>query len=373
MASAAAPTNVADTLASLQASLESATSAVPSVDSISPPDNGISLLDAKNEIFLSYLQSLALRNLEVIRSVQKYIPGQDAAEIASSSSQTLQNEIVENLVKQRVYLEKGVRPLEDRLKYTIDKTLRAAEEQDRKATQAQPTKAPSGKVSGRTGSTSDDESGSDSDSDSSVDEENALALGPNAAAMMSSRRPEADKTQSRSREEGNKTGVYRPPKITATAMPERIPREARKDRPARSRTLDEYVSAEMADAPTAQPSIGANIADGGRRQVSARERAVEQERRDYEETHFTRLQESKKDKAKRKARSSGFGGEEWRDLGQGLDRIDSLTRGVKRKDKEGALEKSRKRRATEDGQRGDGMGGTGLFEKRKKRMMSKLR
>ena len=41
----------------------------------------------------------------------------------------------------------------------------------------------------------------------------------------------------------------------------------------------------------------------------------------------------------------GFGGEEWRGLGDSLDRIGDLT---KRKGEDSALDKSRKRRAVED-------------------------
>ncbi|KAF4547195.1 U3 small nucleolar ribonucleoprotein LCP5-like protein [Elsinoe fawcettii] len=364
MPTAAVTVNVEDNLASIQASIEAASSVLPTSDSILPPENGISLLDAKNEIFLSYLQSLALRNLEVIRSVRKFLPNKQDTNGTSKDTSKLQDEIVEDLVKQRVYLEKGVRPLEDRLKYTIDKTLRAAEEQERKAQQSQ---APNGKDSAKR---SDEDSGSESDS--SPDEEDVLALGPNRSSMLP-KRARTDEKSRPARGEENKTGVYKPPRITATSMPDfdRRQRSSRNDRPDRSRTLDEYVSAELTEGPAAQPSIGANIAQGGRRQISAREREKEQERREYEETNLVRLpKESKKDRAKKRARDGGFGGEDWRGLGDGLDRIDSLTRGTKRK-KESALEKSRKRLATQDGQRDDGVQG-GLFEKRRKRMSGKL-
>ncbi|KAF2218605.1 hypothetical protein BDZ85DRAFT_270066 [Elsinoe ampelina] len=359
-----------DTLRSLQTALEAATSVLPKPESILPPDNGISLLDAKNEIFLSYLQSLALRNLEVIRSVQKFLPGTKAANGTGQETSAIQDEIVENLVKQRVYLEKGVRPLEDKLKYTIDKTLRAAEERERKASQAQ---TQSGKVIGEKGADEDSQSGSNSDS--SAEEEDALALRPNTSRFVSRDSQRGDGGRSDVKVQENKTGVYRPPRVTATSMPDfdRRARSSRKDQPERSRTLDEYVSNELAEGPAAQPSIGANIAQGGRRQISAREREKEQERREYEETNLMRLpKESKKERAKKRGRDGGFGGEDWRGLGDGLDRIDSLTRGTKRK-KENALEKSRKRLAIQDGQRSDGVQGGGLFEKRRKRMGSKLK
>lgn len=118
-------TSIASILPGLASSLESAIPALPTSDSILPPANGITLLDAKNELFLSYLQTLALRNLAVIRS----------AKHGKINVGDLDAQLVKDLVKRRVYLEKGVRPLEDRLKYQIDKVVRAAEDEARGAVQ----------------------------------------------------------------------------------------------------------------------------------------------------------------------------------------------------------------------------------------------
>ena len=81
--------------------------------------------------------------------------------------------------------------------------------------------------------------------------------------------------------------------------------------------------------------------------------------------------ESKKARAKQKARErrSGFGGEEWRDLGNSVDRIGELTR----QKKVGLLERSRKRRSTEDGPRGDGREAGGAFEVKRRRVEKKMR
>ena len=69
----------------------------------------------------------------------------------------------------------------------------------------------------------------------------------------------------------------------------------KRERPGRSATLDEYVSSELATAPLAQPSIGSNVAAGGRRTKNAKDLEKERERRDYEETNLVRLpKESKK-------------------------------------------------------------------------------
>ncbi|KAF2157887.1 hypothetical protein K461DRAFT_317912, partial [Myriangium duriaei CBS 260.36] len=375
MAPTADTMTIAGTLPSLTESLQSATCAVPSWENLQPPENGISLLDAKNEIFLAYLQSLALRNLKLIRDVREIVYGRQIHAPSDSTSQ-LQDQLVDNLIRQRVYLEKGVRPLEERLKYTIDKTLRAAADDDRKSENKQDAKSTGhrhGKTAISESTSGSDEEDESSDEDSSEDEA-GVALAPNQKAMLQQGAKSVSRTSRPQENSDNRTGVYKPPRVTATSMPENFDRASRrKERPDRSRTMDEYVSAELADAPSAQPSIGSTIAQGGRRQISAREREKEQERRDYEETHLMRLpKQSNKDKAKKGGRDGGFGGEEWRGLGEGLDRIDSLTRGVKRRDKEGALEKSRKRRAAEDGQKQDGTQ-NGLFDRRKKRMMQKLR
>ena len=344
MASTTDTMSILGALPSLTESLQAASGSIPSLETVQAPENGISLLDAKNEIFLSYLQSLALRNLELIRDVREIVSGRKLP--TSEGSSKVQDQIVDNLIRQRVYLEKGVRPLEERLKYTIDKTLRAAAEEDRKTESNHVGKSPGQKSEkpARTGSTSqaEDDDGS-SDEDTSDDEDGGV-LAPNQRAMIQQSNKTISGTPRAKLESDSKSGVYRPPRVTATAMPENFDRASRrKERPDRSRTMDEYVSAELADGPTAQPSIGSTIAQGGRRQISARERAVEQERRDYEETHLMRLpKQSNKDKAKRGGRDGGFGGEEWRGLGDGLDRIDSLTRGVKRKDKEGRVGKEQK-------------------------------
>ena len=166
-------------------------------------------------------------------------------------------------------------------------------------------------------------------------------------------------------------GVYRPPRISATSMPTTESREQKERRPGRSATIDEYVNTELSNAPLAQPSIGSTIAAGGRSNKDARQLAKEKERREYEETNLMRLpKESKKERAKqsRRDRGGGFGGEEWRNLGEGVDRISDLTR---KKQKDSALDRSRKRRAVEDGPRDDGTGGA--FDVKKQRMLKKMR
>ncbi len=98
-------------------SLTSAIDGLPSTESFVPPSEGLSLLDTKNELLFSYLQNLVLLILYKIcnHRISPEVSGQDAG--------PSHEDIVKNLVTLRLYLEKGVRPLESRLKYQLDKLL----------------------------------------------------------------------------------------------------------------------------------------------------------------------------------------------------------------------------------------------------------
>lgn len=372
MSAANMDTSLSSVLPSLTSSLQAALPALPTNDTILPPANGITLLDAKNELFLSYLQTLALRNLAVIRSAKSGNP----------NAGDLDTQLVRDLVKHRVYLEKGVRPLEDRLKYQIDKVVRAAEDEARGAVQkaavAKRTSAAAAPASGSENSDDEDEgSGSEGSDDEDADES---AYRPNLGAFT---RPTENTAAAAAKPtDAAGDGIYRPPRINAVTMPAAptSPRREKGDRkPMRSNTIDEYVADELSGAPTAQPSIGSTITAGGRRDKSARERREEAERTAYEESNLVRLpKEGKKERAKKGGnKQGGFGGEEWDLLGQGIGRIDRLTRKGERTGAGGvggALERSRKRKNDDDGGRGGGAGGDmgRDFERRKKRAMRRM-
>lgn len=368
MATANMDTSLASILPGLTSSLESAIPALPTSDSILPPSNGITLLDAKNELFLSYLQTLALRNLAVIRS----------AKDGKTAPADFDDRLVRDLVKHRVYLEKGVRPLEDRLKYQIDKVVRAAEDEARGAVQKAAVAKQSASAAATSAASDFDENSNDDDedaSDSEADSDDGLAFRPNPSALT--RPSDATEAPSSKRDEASTDGIYRPPRINATTMPAPpSPRREKGERkPMRSNTIDEYVADELSGAPTAQPSIGSTITAGGRRDKSARERKEEAERTAYEESNLVRLpKEGKKERAKKGGnKRGGFGGEEWDLLGQGIGRIDRLTKKGERTGAGGvggALERSRKRKNDDDGGRGGAGGDIGReFERRKKRAM----
>lgn len=358
-----AAASLKDILSNFTTSANTAVAGLPDSASLLPPENGITLLDAKNEIFLSYLQNLALRNLNVLRGIKDANHSEDAG--------ALGEKLTKKLIEHRVYLDRGVRPLEQRIKYQVDKVVKAADDEERAATQ-KPKPTSNGHAKANADDDSSDDSDEDSDEESSAsggEDIDELSYRPNPAAFAAAQQaPEQEKVGRYSRK--NEDGVYRPPRISATAMPTTEQREKRAERPGHSATVDEYITNELSANPVAQPSIGSNVVAGGRSTKNAKALAREAERRNYEETNLVRLpKESKKELAKyRQKDRANYGGEEWKGLGESLDRISDLTR---KKGKDTTLDKSRKRRATEDGPRGDGIGDA--FDIKKRRMDKKMR
>ncbi|OJD18185.1 hypothetical protein AJ78_01798 [Emergomyces pasteurianus Ep9510] len=383
-----------DTLTStFSSALESLPTSQPHGDgsgnntSILPPPDGISLLDTKNEIYLSYLQNLVFVMLLRLRHLSNNNNTTSTHETNGGGKRDgedayLRSNAVKKLTELRIFLERGVRPLESRLKYQVDKVLKAAEDAERNqrdvSSKLEKTrKGTNGGEDDNDESGSESESGSGSASDGPEDSEgdgkgvDELAYRPNLASF-SRRAQDQEKSKVSSRKDAG-DGIYRPPKIKPTALPTTTldNREGKRGRRnAKSAVIDEFVSAEMSSAPVAEPSIGTTIRAGGRKVRSEKERAQELERRAYEEGNFMRLpKESKKERAKRRGnRPAGYGGEDWRSLSEGADRIERLTRRGRAGGTSSVLEKSRKRRATEDGPRGDGVNIGENFEKRRKKI-----
>lgn len=343
----AAPATLPALLDALTKSISTTLEAAPKLTNFELPKDGISLLDVKNELLLSYLQNLVFLILLKLRQAR------NGGTKDQEEERNLDDLVVNKLVELRLYLEKGARPLEDKLRYQIDKVLRAADDAERSTRAAEEAAAANVE--------SESEAGSDNEGEDEVNELHARASAAyQARANLSAiTRPAGAKYASK---EGDKSGVYRPPKISATSMPT-FDRREKKEKPMKSATLDEFIQDEMSSIPMAQPSIGTTIMQGGRKIKTASERAKEDERREYEERNFVRLpKESKKDRKKRgltEGRRMNYGGEEWRGLSEGLDRISQLTRGKSSGGGTKALlEKSRKRGIdTVDGPRGGGGGG----------------
>ncbi|OAA66772.1 u3 small nucleolar ribonucleoprotein [Niveomyces insectorum RCEF 264] len=405
----AAPTTLPKLLSSIEQSLASVSEATPKLSSLAPPQDGLSLLDVKNEMLMSYLEHMLFLVLLKLRNeVSKRTADRSGLSLAESD---MGQSTVKKLVELRHYLEKGVRPVEEKLRYQIEKALRAAEDVERAANAKVAAAAAAGgeDVSGSASDASDSEEGSGDDDDDDNDEEDedagafrdeegAAAVRPNRAAFVrpaSSTAAAAAATattatsgRGKESEGAGAGGVYRPPRIAPTMMP--TTGDKRRDRserrPLKSATMDEFVADELSMAPVAELSIGTNIGGRGRHMKTATERQQEEERRDYEERNFVRLpKQSKKDRARGDGgggggRAMAFGGEEWRGLGEGVDRINRLTQ---RKSGGGGggsgstramLDKSRKRGIdTVDGPRGSGGGGDdgmvgGRFQKKLRQM-----
>ncbi|PHH78628.1 hypothetical protein CDD82_2931 [Ophiocordyceps australis] len=343
----AAPTTLSALLTWLNQSLSLAQEATPKLEEYKHPQNGISLLDVKNDLLLSYLQNLVFLILLKLRNAKSDGNSTDA-------HQEIPQGVRLKLVELRVYLEKGVRPLEEKLKFSIDRFLRTAQdaqrEQQKKST----------KLKAEARSDDSDDSGSDRHRDGSASESNdAVIAAPRPGSLIDvvSIKPAEDQDAP--------PGIYRPPRRERKVMETTRPRGKAVSQPRRSHTMDEFISAELSTVPLAEPSIGTTIVQGGRRTKTSQERKIEQERREYEETNLVRLPKaSKKERAKMKqqagrSRRMQFGGEDWHELGEGVDRIDRLTKrkGPAEGNVRALLEKSRKRGMdTTDGPRGSGQG-----------------
>ncbi|KAI0521408.1 Sas10/Utp3/C1D family protein [Xylaria bambusicola] len=344
--------NLSSLFDSLSNSLSSAIEATPKLAGIESIENGVSLLDVKNELLLSYLQNLVFLILIKIRNAKSDDAG------SSDNSGEISDAVVKKLVELRLYLDKGVRPLEERLRFQLDKIIRAADDADRSEKMANDTREAESE------SESDENSDEEADGDDGELDDRArrradAKQGPSFANFSApvSVGMAAAATQ-------DKTGVYRPPKITPVVMPTTERRERTERRPMKSATMNEYIADELSTAPSALPSVGSNVTFGGRKVKTTSEREEEQRRQEFEETNFIRLpkegkkQRAEKNKQERRSAKMSFGGEEWRDLGEGVDRINKLTRqreGGGRSTK-ALLEKSRKRgRETTDSNRGSGL------------------
>ena len=354
----------------LQSSLEVADKTVPDVDTLRVPEDGISLLGVKSEIYLSYLGFLGTLLIARLRS---YKGKDDVSHEQLDDYQDVEIDAIKKLGELRVYLERGVRPLERRMKYSIEKLLTTFANSERvpppthgKLSKSARRRGSSGKgerrgeLSEEDGQSDVENSASGSQSVASIDE---LSYRPNLAAFSEPSRGKEDMDEARDGPQKTKVGVYRPPKNTPTALPTTDQDRTLKQRrikPIRSTAVDDYIATELSNAPAAEPSIGSTIAAGGRRTKSAKEREVEEEKRAYEEANFVRLpKEGKKEKARKRAQehANSFGGEDLRGLGEGAERISLATA------KGGS---NSRKRATEDGPRGDGFSAGTFAGKRRK-------
>ncbi|KAF3171260.1 hypothetical protein TWF751_006418 [Orbilia oligospora] len=422
MAAVASSPPLATLLSTLTTSLTSTANSLPSA----PPQStsGLSLLDIKNDIFLSYLHHLSYLLLFRIRNRSLGVSGSSQSEKDGDTTINGQDvdttgaeDLLSTLATLRLWLEKGIKPCENKLKYQIEKALKAASEWEREKVRLEKEKEELEEDEDEDDEEEDGEGSDDGDDDDNEDEEidsdeeitsesdtelpktlnydsddlsskprsnskstpatatlkNALSYRPNPSSLA---KPASASLPSKNMDNSAKEGVYRPPKLNPVVMPSApsthelnndpdAKQRGGEGRRQKARVIDEYLSSMPGAAPVAEPSIGSNVGRLGRTKT-ARERDEERERRDYEESNFVRLpgmsKKEKKEKARRDAgRGREWGGEDWGSLekGMGLDRIERLT---KRKDGGGMLARSRKRGADIEGEARIGE----RFEKRRK-------
>ncbi|KAL8944886.1 MAG: hypothetical protein Q9216_000176 [Gyalolechia sp. 2 TL-2023] len=324
-------------------SLNSAIDCIPSIEALAPSGDGLSLLDAKNELFLSYLQNLVFL---ILFKLRERGPAHEAHDGTDGTTEPSHDDIVKSLVSLRLYLEKGVRPLESRLKYQLDKLLLAASE----ASSSHPHPLPSErKVKSRTktssvSSASASDSGDDEQPEGSNPTISDLSHRPNLSAFTRTREPSPAMS---SKPDSN---VYRPPRITPTALPTTDRPSQASVRKRKNAMLDTFIREELSSAPVAEPSIGA---DNGLR---GRDALREKERKEYEEMRLVRLPteagKKKKGKGERERERTGGGFDEL--LGGAGDRLGEAVKGG-----------GEKRRKVARGE-GDGMRVGEAWERRKR-------
>ncbi|AMD21035.1 HEL246Cp [Eremothecium sinecaudum] len=256
----------------------------------------ISLLSLKNASMLAYVDSL-------LSIVGEKLVSFDNATCEKGRARS---------VEHRVCLERGVRPLEKKLSYQIDKLTRAYNKFDKEYKDAQV----------RANEASETATGSEGD-EADSEEEDELMFRPNVAGMVTGNTAAGNRSKGSApaadtaAEGADNNGIYKPPKISAMRPPQhshhfedKFNAHEHKDKSRRSRmqAMEEYIR-ENADQPEWEASIGANIVDHGRSGVkSMRDTEREREIQQFEEDNFTRVNaignKAEKRKAKQRKRAA---------------------------------------------------------------------
>ncbi|GAC72975.1 hypothetical protein PANT_8c00006 [Moesziomyces antarcticus T-34] len=303
---------LSDSVRAFEKDVSQSASSDPTENPFAYPD-GISLLTVKNEAMLDYLHHIVA--LSIAKISGRSLASASGASSASQSNASASTDLVQNMVKLRLMLEK-LRPLENRLKYQMDKLLRAAADADKEVMlgRAAPASDVNGKSRSKRRTGDDDDDASDDD----------LAFRPNPSAFMQdkaralskpsksndhrSRSNRDSDSDSDSDDQGGKTAVYRPPKLVPMSYDpdarsnKKDPRFA--DKPSsitRNSALLSDLTASMSANPYEASSGGVGVGGRGRLASNTSARAKALARMDeFEEENFTRLVMSKKDARKRR-------------------------------------------------------------------------
>ncbi|KAK9479360.1 hypothetical protein V1514DRAFT_362567 [Lipomyces japonicus] len=314
---------LADSLNQLKNLVSSVEAASKSIDALQSSEEitnfqnggvpGISLLGLKTDIMASYVHDLALRVLFSTGRLKR-LNHTDDGDVADEDYEKMDKKIRELIVTDRTILERGIRPLEKKIDYQINKALRAA---------ANPPKAQKANISGSDGGS---DGGSDSEKEEIEDIEQdlvPLSFKPRPNLLVSEATGTNDQSSKRAKDEDGKLKKYVPPKINPTKLPFTSQLSGfSEDKPNRSRqrrnqALEEYLAQTGSGAPEAAPSVGSNVLQHGRGGTrTAKSQAKEDRVRGYEEDNFVRLQDDGKNKRKKSRQNDEFMGENW-DIGTG--------------------------------------------------------
>ncbi|KAG0672508.1 hypothetical protein C6P45_001972 [Maudiozyma exigua] len=275
----------------------------------------VSLLSLKNGSMLSYLSAL----FSIIES-----------KMDPESKDPTGNKGRESSIENRIVLERGVKPLEKKLGYQLDKLVRSYTRAEKEYKDAEKRATELTSNVNRAGS--DDES----EDASSSDEEDEMSYRPNmlnpkkSAAKKSARSSETiEKEAEQEKEEDQENDdIYRPPKINAMLPPQatthfedKFSVKDHKDRSnlSKMQAMEEYIK-DQSEQPDWGTSIGADILDHGRGGIKS-SRDTEKERRvtTFEEENFTRVNHMGMNKTERKkqrqrqrmAKANIIGGEDF--------------------------------------------------------------
>ena len=281
-------------------------SLVKTLDSSSNPLDSLSLLSLKNSALLGYVTDLALLMALRLKSLKE----QDK----NSLNQERDN-LLKSTVTNRVVLEKGVKSLENKMSYQLEKMVNAYHRREKEQDDVE-KKINENNASdvGDVGSSSE---GSDGGEEEEEEEEEGLNFKPNPSALLNRKNQNVNSGKTMAGGDDNEGEAksnekYRPPKISATAIND--PDKQVKGRKQRNlQSMDEYLQ-DISEAPSMEKSIGSTIINNGRDMKSKKQMEKEAEIQRYEEENFTRLPatKTKEDKrARAKRMRNEFMGEDW--------------------------------------------------------------
>lgn len=255
-------------------------------------EDGISLLALKNEVLLSYISNLLILSAAQLEKKEHTF-----------------DEARQRTIEQRVTLEKGIKGLEAKISYQIDKVLRAYKRFQEQQVESENRRA------------NEEDAGSDSDEDLTSYRPDISSL----TAGSSSNKKSSSSRSRRGNDDDDDSGLddddkkrYVVPKISSTAPAFEKEKTRRTPRNRRDVAMEEYIH-ETGDAPVAEPSIGSQIMDSGRGgERTARDRKKANDIKTYEEANYTRISQTSAKRARKEAAqrqrdaiSKSFFGEDW--------------------------------------------------------------